>query len=114
MPRPRSRTLPANFSGFLVTGQIVIRSFPWRQEIEVAELLRQAHRRIDDTFEFVVVTHLNKSGQRKILAQRIAVEPVVGEQPAHVRMAGEGDAVEVEDLALEPIRAGKHFNDGMN
>ena len=38
----------------------------------------------------------------------MAVEAVIGEQAAHVGMAGEEDAVEVVGLALEPVGAGKN------
>ena len=38
------------------------------------------------------------------------IEAVVGKDAAHVRMAGEHDAVEVIDLALEPVGAGEHID----
>ena len=81
------------------------------KKIEVAEFLRQPHRRIDHALELVVVAHLDKAGQREILAQRMAVEAVIGQQPPHVRMAGEHDAVEIVGFALEPVGAGKHLDD---
>ncbi len=37
----------------------------------------------------------------------MAVETVIGEDAAHVGMAGEQDAVEIEGFALKPVDAGK-------
>src|SRR5437899_7127466 len=49
--------------------------------------------------------------ERRILAQRPAL-PILGEQdPGEVGMAGELDAVEVEGLALVPVRGGPHARD---
>src|SRR5262245_53475502 len=44
----------------------------------------------------------------------MAFESVIREQPAHVRMPGEDDAVEVVGLALEPISGGKDADDRGN
>ena len=77
-----------------------------RQEIEIAELLLQLDRLVDHALRLVVVTHLDEAGQREILAQRMALEAVVGEDAAQVRMAGEQDAVEIVGLAFEPVGAG--------
>ena len=63
----------------------------------------QFHRFIDDALLFVVVTHLDITGQRKILAQGMALESVVGKYAPQVRVAGEINAVKVPDLALPPI-----------
>ena len=46
--------------------------------------------------------------QRVVLAQRVADELVVHEQPAHVGVAGEADAVHVEAVPLEPVGAAPH------
>ena len=91
--------------GLLVARQHVFGAFPRRQEIEVAEFLRQLHRLVDDALLLVVVADLDEAGQREVLAQRMAVEAVVGEDAAQVRVAGEEDAVEVVGLALEPVGA---------
>ena len=93
---------------FSSPGQHVVRAFPGRQEIEIAEFLRELHRLVDHALLLVVVAHLDKAGEREILAQRMALEAVVGEDAAQVGMAGEQDAVEVVGLALEPVGAGKH------
>src|ERR1041384_7313648 len=88
--------------GLLVTGQHLVRAFPRAQEVETAELLRQPHRLVDDTLLQVVPAQLDEAGQRKILAQRMTLETVVGEDAAQVGMVGEPHAIEVVGLALEP------------
>src|SRR5215467_8732541 len=95
----------------LVARQEVARTFPRREEIEVAELLREPHRLIHDALLLVVVAHLNESGEREILAQRVALESVIRQQPAHVRMAGKEHAVEVIGFPFEPIRAREDADD---
>src|SRR3546814_11701971 len=54
---------------------------------------------------------LDVADQREVLAERMADEPVVGQDPAQVRMALEDDAEQVERLALEPVRAGPQVGD---
>ncbi len=92
--------------GLLVTGQHIIRAFPGREEIKLAEFLRQFHRLIDNPFQRIVIAHLGKAGGRKILAQRMAVKTVIGQQAAQVRVTGEENAVKIIGLALKPQRAG--------
>src|SRR5262249_57450635 len=95
-----SGPLPARF---LIAGQDVVGALPGREKIEVAELLCEPDRLIDHALELVVITHLNEAGQREILAQRVALEAVVGEDPPQIGMACEYDAIEVIGLALIPI-----------
>src|SRR5262249_19339048 len=95
----------------LVPRQRIVRAFPWREKIEVPELLGQPDRLVYDALLLVVVTHFDKTRQGKILAQRVALESIVGEQPAHVRMAGEEHAVEIVGFALEPVGAGEDADD---
>src|SRR5437588_4089472 len=92
--------------GLLVAGKDIIRPLPRREEIEIAELLGEAHRVVDDALDLVVPAHLDESGEREVLAQRIALEAIVGEDATHVRVADEQHAVEVVRLALEPVGAG--------
>src|SRR3954465_261590 len=93
-----------------VAGQRHVSSaLPRRQEIEIAEFLGESHLVVDHALLLVVVAHLDEAGQREILAQRMALETVVGEDAPHVGMAGEQHAVEIVGLALEPQRAGEHF-----
>ena len=103
-------TIPSR-RGLLVPRQAVARTFPRREEIEIAEFLGEAHLLVHDALLLVVVTDLDEPGERKILAQRMALEAVIGEQPAHIRMAGEDDPVEIVGLALEPVGAGKDVDD---
>ncbi len=73
-----------------------------------AEFLRQAHLVVNHAFLLVVVAHLDKAGEREILAQRMTLEAVIGEDAAHVGMAGEQHAVKIVGLALKPIGAAEH------
>ena len=77
-------------------------AFPRHQEVEVAEVLRQLDRLIDDALLGLGIAQLDIAGLREVLAQRIALEPIVGEDAAKVGIAGESHAVHVEHLALEP------------
>src|SRR5476651_1611324 len=89
----------------------IISSLPRREEIEFAEFLIETDGLIDHPLLLVVVTHLDEAGEREILAQRMAVEAVIGQETPHVRMAGEDHAVEVVAFALEPVGAGKQLDD---
>src|SRR5256886_15501047 len=95
----------------LVARQDLVRTFPRREEIEVAEFLREPHRLVYDALLLVVVAHLNESGEREILAQRVTLESIIGQQPAHVRMAGKEHAVEVVGFPVEPSGAREHADD---
>src|SRR3954462_13671639 len=95
----------------LISRQRIIRPFPRRKKIEIAKFLGQPNRFVDDTLLLVVVTHLDEAGERKILAQRMTLETVVGEDAAHVGMAGEQDAIEIVGFALEPLRTRKNIDD---
>ncbi len=86
----------------LVARQHVVHAFPGRQEIEAAEFLLELHRLVDHALLLLVVAHLDIAGEREILAQRMALEAVVGEDAAQIGMVGEIDAVEIPGLALEP------------
>src|SRR5262245_32690093 len=96
---------------FLVAWQRVPRTFPWREEIEVAEFLRQPDRLVDDALLLIVVAQLDKTGEGKVFAQRMALEPVIGEQPAHVRVPGKEYPIEVVGFAFEPVGTGKDPDD---
>src|SRR5690606_28322288 len=77
--------------------------------IVVANDLRDERARLDrdglvnDAAFDRVVAHLDVADERKILAERMADEAVVREQPTQIGMTAEQDAVEIERLALEPI-----------
>src|SRR6516165_2131619 len=104
----RRYSLPAIL---LVARQRIIGTLPWREEVEFAELLVEAHGLVKHALLLVVVSHLDKAGQREILAQRMPLETVVGQDAPHVGVTGKEHAIEVIDLALEPIGAGKHVDD---
>src|SRR5262249_50676495 len=95
--RPSAASLP----GLFVAGQAVLGSFPGREKIEIPELLREPHRIVDHPFELVVPAHLDKARQRKILAQRMSFEAVVGEQAPQIRMSREQHAIEIVSFAFE-------------
>src|SRR5215471_17378029 len=95
----------------LVPRQWIVRALPWREKIEVPEFLRQPDRFVYDALLLVVVAHLDETGEGKILAQRMALEPVVREQPTHVRVPGKEHPVEIVSLALEPVGTGKDADD---
>ena len=59
-------------------------------------------RLVDDALLLVGVAQLDIAGQREVLAQRIALEAIIGEDAAQVGVAGEEHAVHVEHFALEP------------
>src|SRR5260370_18368445 len=99
---------------FLVSRQRVAWTFPRRKEIEGTKFLRELERFVDKALLLIVVAQLDETGERKILTQWMAVEPVVGHQPAHVRMTGKEHAVEIVGFALEPVRARKYPDDRRN
>ena len=98
--------------GLLIARQRIVGTLPWRDEIEIAEFLSEPYRRVGDALLLVVPAHLDKTGQREVLAQGMAFKAVVGEQPAQIRMALEHDAIEIIGLALEPVGARKDIDDG--
>src|SRR2546430_14191024 len=99
-------------ASLLVPGQHrIVRAFPWREEIEVAKFLVETDGFVKHPLLLIVVAHLDEAGKREILAQRVAVEAIVGQQPPHVRMTGKDHAIEVISLALEPVGTRKHLDD---
>src|SRR6185437_3875824 len=86
-------------------------AFPRRREIEAAEFLLQLHRLIDDALLLFVVAQLDIAGEREILAQRMALETVIGEDAAQVGVIGEIDAIEIPSLALEPAGGAEETRD---
>ena len=53
---------------FLIAWQRIIRPLPRREEIEFAEFLIEADGFVDHPLLLVVVAHLDKAGEREILA----------------------------------------------
>src|SRR3546814_20492717 len=71
----------------LVTRQQVGRhALPGRHEVEGAEVLGQPDRLIDHALLLLVVSHLDIAGKREVLTQRMALEPVVGQEAAEIRI----------------------------
>ena len=81
-------------------------ALPRAQKIELAEFLIEPHRLVAHPLFLIVVAHLDEAGHREILAQRMAVEAVVGQDAPQVRMAVEQHAEQVVDLALVPVGGG--------
>jgi hypothetical protein len=52
----------------------------------------QLDRLVDHPLLLVVVAHLDKAGEREVLAQRMAFETVVGQDAAQVRDGRKQDA----------------------
>src|SRR5262245_37095505 len=65
--------------GLFVTRQHVARALPGTEEVEIAEFLREFHRLVDDALLYVVPAHFDESGEWEVLAQRMALEAIVGE-----------------------------------
>src|SRR6188768_3407859 len=86
----------------------------------VADDLRHERTRLDadrlvhDAAFRGVVTHLDVADQRKVLAEWMADEPVVGEQATQIGMAAEQDSVKIERLALEPVGGAPNVVDGVD
>src|SRR5207244_10548114 len=77
---------------------------PWRYPLSL-------HDALPISLLLIVVADLDKSAERKIFAQRMALKAVVRQQPPHVRMAGENHAIEIVGLALEPVGTGNNLDD---
>src|SRR5688572_10952037 len=69
-----------------------------------------ADRFLDDAAARRVVAHLDVTGKRKVLAERVADEAVVSEDAAQVRVPAEEDAVEVESLPFIPVGGGPNLD----
>src|SRR5690349_22454652 len=87
----------------LIPRQHVINTLPRALEVEVAEFLGELDGLVDDALLVVVVAHLDVAGEGEVLAQREALEAVVGEDAPEVGMAREQDAVHVVSLPLVPV-----------
>src|SRR6266446_170995 len=99
-------------SSLLVPGQHrIVRAFPWREEIKIAEFLIETDGFVKHPLLLIVVAHLDEAGKREILAQRVTLKAVVGQQPPHVRMTDEDYPVKIVGLAFEPVCSWKHLDD---
>ncbi len=66
------------------------------------QILREFDRLVDDPLFLFGITQLDIAGQRKILAERMPFEAVIGEDAAQIGIACEYDAEHVENFALKP------------
>ena len=67
----------------------------------MAEFLIKPHRVVTHTLFGIVVAHLNETGHREVLAQRMTVEAVVGQKAPQIRMAIEQHSEQIVNLALD-------------
>src|SRR6185436_14677580 len=79
---------------------VVVADHLWHQRARL-----DAHGLVHHALLVGVVAHLDVADQRKVLAERMTDETVVGEDAAQVRVSGEQDAEQVERFALEPVGA---------
>src|SRR3546814_2885839 len=89
----------------------------WSSDVcssDLAEILRQLHRLVDDALVLFGIPHLDIAGQREVLALRMALEAIVRQDAAQVGIALEDDAVHVEHLALQPAGDRPDVRDGGN
>ena len=63
-------------------------------------------RLVHDPALFRVIAHFHVALQRKILAERVSLETVVGQDASQVGMSVEHDAEQVKGLPFEPVGAG--------
>lgn len=82
-----------------------------RSTLEVTERLGKLQGFGDNALLLLVVANLSVSGQREVLAQRVALETVVRHDASQVGVAGEEDTEQVVDLALVPVGAVKEAGD---
>ena len=71
--------------------------------LKVAEGLSQLKRLDHNTLLFLVVTNLGVTSEREVLAERVAVETVVGHDAAQIRVSNEEDTEQIVDLTLVPV-----------
>jgi hypothetical protein len=72
----------------------------------------QLDRLIDDALVLFGIAQLDIAGEREVLAERMALEAIVGEDAAQVRVAGKDHAVHVEHFAFEPAGDRPQRGDG--
>lgn len=73
--------------------------------LKVSESLGQLERLDNDALLLLIIANLGVTSQREILAERVAVETVVGHDATKIGVADEEDTEQVVDLALVPVCA---------
>src|SRR5574343_1538707 len=69
---------------------------------------------IDHSCLIGVVTHFNVTGNREVLAERMADEAIVGQYATQVVVSDEGNTVGIECFALEPVGTRPHAGNGID
>src|SRR3546814_17693244 len=64
------------------------------------EVLRELDRLVHHALRFFGIAHLNITGERKVLALRMTLEPIVRQDTAQVAVAGADYAIHVIDFAF--------------
>src|SRR6185369_9942713 len=72
------------------------------------------YRLVNHTGLIGVISHFDMTGNWEVLAERMADETVIGQNPAQIVMTDESDAVQVERFAFEPINAFPDASDRIN
>lgn len=83
--------------------------------LKVTERLGELQGLDDNALLLLVIAQLGVTSQGEILAQRVAIEAVVGHDAAQIRVSGEEDTEHVVDLTLVPqstLKETGHTGDG--
>src|SRR5262249_3781877 len=107
----RSRRFTISTLGLLIARQHVVHPLPRALEIEGAKLLRELDGLVDDALFLIVVAHLNVAREREVFAQWVALESVVSQDAAQIRVAGKQDAVHVVSLPFIPVGGREQIDD---
>lgn len=67
--------------------------------------MRQLERLHHNPFLLLIVSDLRVSRQRKVLAQRVAVEAIIGQNTPQIRVVDKEDAEQIVHFALVPVGA---------
>ena len=89
-----------------------MRPFPRAHKVKLAQILRQFHRRIDDTLLVFRIMQFLIAGQREILAERMPLKTIIGEDTPQIRVARKDHAEHVVNLTLQPARHRPQRGDG--
>lgn len=71
--------------------------------LKVSESLGQLKRLNNNTLLLLVVTNLSVTSKREVLAERVAIETVVGHDTAKIGVTDEEDTEQIVDLTLVPV-----------
>ena len=67
-----------------IAGDGVIHAFPRTEEIEAAVFLLKMDRLVDHALQLIIVAKLDEAGEREVLAQRVPLEAVIGEDAPEI------------------------------